>query len=52
MVESIVEGMGGCCELDIQVGYFVLYNYEVLMYKICVWAEVYLGKENVVELFI
>lgn len=50
MAESIAEGMGGRCELDIQVGYPVLHNHEALTHKTRARAEAYLGKENVVEL--
>ncbi|MCB0548898.1 MAG: amidohydrolase [Phaeodactylibacter sp.] len=50
MAEGIAESMGGSCELDILVGYPVLFNNEELTRKAFRYAEEYLGKENVVEL--
>lgn len=50
MAEGIAESMGGSCELDILVGYPVLFNNEELTRKAFGYAEEYLGKENVVEL--
>ncbi len=50
MAEGMAESMGGSCELDIVVGYPVLFNNEELTAKAFHYAEEYLGKENVVEL--
>ncbi|MCB0594530.1 MAG: amidohydrolase [Lewinellaceae bacterium] len=50
MAEGMAESMGGSCELDILVGYPVLFNNEELTTKAFRYAEEYLGKENVVEL--
>ncbi|MCO6480541.1 MAG: amidohydrolase [Phaeodactylibacter sp.] len=50
MAEGMAESMGGSCELDIVVGYPVLFNNEELTAKAFGYAEEYLGKENVVEL--
>lgn len=50
MAEGMAESMGGACELDIVVGYPVLFNNEALTQKAFRYAEEYLGKENVVEL--
>ncbi len=50
MAEGIAKSMGGACELDILVGYPVLFNNEELTRKAFGYAGEYLGKENVVEL--
>ncbi|MCO6492955.1 MAG: amidohydrolase [Phaeodactylibacter sp.] len=50
IAEGMAESMGGTCELDIVVGYPVLFNNEALTQKAFRYAEEYLGKENVVEL--
>ncbi|GJM34387.1 MAG: N-acyl-L-amino acid amidohydrolase [Saprospiraceae bacterium] len=50
MAESIAEGMGGQCDFNIVVGYPSLFNNEELTAKTRLWAEEYLGTENVVEL--
>ncbi|MCB9299199.1 MAG: amidohydrolase [Lewinellaceae bacterium] len=50
MAESIAEGMGGVCDVVIDVGYPVLVNDDALTQKVRTYAEEYLGPENVVEL--
>jgi amidohydrolase len=50
MAESIAEGMGGVCEVDISNGYPYLENNPALTRKIRLAAEEYVGKENVVDL--
>jgi amidohydrolase len=49
MAESIAEGMGGRCEVDISRGYPYLENNPDLTRRIRSAAEAYVGKENVVE---
>jgi metal-dependent amidase/aminoacylase/carboxypeptidase family protein len=50
MAESMAEGMGGRCEVDISRGYPYLQNNPQLTARIRAAAEMYLGKENVVDL--
>jgi amidohydrolase len=50
IAESLAEGMGAHCELDIHVGYPALINHDDLSHKVRGWAEEYLGPENVIEL--
>ncbi len=50
MAESIAEGMGGRCEVDISNGYPYLENNPALTRRIRQAAEAYVGKENVVDL--
>ncbi|MGV3704886.1 MAG: M20 metallopeptidase family protein [Arcticibacter sp.] len=50
MAESIAEGMGGSCEFNIVNGYPFLINEEKLTAEIRLYAEDYLGKENVEDL--
>jgi amidohydrolase len=50
MAESIAEGMGGKCEVNISHGYPYLENNPEVTQRIRKAAESYVGKENVVEL--
>ena len=50
MAESIAEGMGGKCEVDISRGYPYLENNPELTRRIRAAAEAYVGKDNVVDL--
>lgn len=50
MAESIAEGMGGRCEVDISRGYPYLENNPELTRSIRQAAEEYLGKENVKDI--
>jgi len=50
MAESIAEGMGGKCEVDISKGYPYLENNTELTRRIRAAGEEYVGKENVVDL--
>jgi amidohydrolase len=50
MAESIAEGMGGRCEVDISRGYPYLENNPLLTRRIKQAAEAYVGKENVVDI--
>lgn len=50
MAESIAEGMGGKCEVNISRGYPYLENNPELTKRIRQAAESYVGKENVVDL--
>ncbi|MBO9154151.1 M20 family metallopeptidase [Chitinophaga sp. GCM10012297] len=50
MAGSIVESMGGKCEVNITVGYPVLINEEKLTARTRALAEEFVGKENVVDL--
>ena len=50
MAESIAEGMGGRCEVDISRGYPYLQNNPELTRRIRTAAEAYVGKENVVDI--
>jgi amidohydrolase len=50
MAESLAEGMGGKCEVDISRGYPYLENNPELTRRIRSAAEAYVGKENVVDI--
>jgi len=50
MAESIAEGMGGRCEVQISHGYPYLENNPALTRSIRRAAEEYVGKENVVDI--
>ncbi len=50
MAESIAEGMGGTCEVEISHGYPYLENNPDVTRRIKKAAEEYLGEENVVNL--
>lgn len=50
MAEGIAEAMGGSCEFNIMKGYPFLINEPKLTNQTRVYAEDYLGKENVVDL--
>ncbi|HYG04369.1 MAG TPA: M20 family metallopeptidase [Chryseosolibacter sp.] len=50
MAESIAEGMGGKCDVDISRGYPYLQNDPLLTRRIKACAEQYVGKENVVDI--
>ncbi|MDQ1140293.1 M20 metallopeptidase family protein [Pedobacter agri] len=50
MAEGIAEAMGGSCDFDIHKGYPFLINEEQLTANARLFAEEFLGKENVVEL--
>lgn len=50
LVESIAEGMGGHCELEIKKGYPFLINNEELTARTKAAAIEYLGADNVVDL--
>jgi amidohydrolase len=50
MAESLAEGMGGKCEVEISRGYPYLQNDPQLTQRIRKAAETYVGKENVVDL--
>jgi amidohydrolase len=50
MAESIAEGMGGRCEVEISHGYPYLENNPQLTRRIRAAAEAYVGKENVVDI--
>jgi amidohydrolase len=50
MAESIAEGMGGSCEVDISRGYPYLENNPELTRRIRKAAEEYVGSENVVDI--
>lgn len=50
MAESIAEGMGGRCEVEISHGYPYLENNPALTRSIRSAAEEYVGKENVVDI--
>ena len=50
LAESIAEGMGGRCEVDISKGYPYLENNPELTRRIRTAAEDYVGKENVVDI--
>ena len=47
MAESIAESMGGSCDFYINRGYPYLVNEEKLTEQLRIYAEEYLGKENV-----
>jgi amidohydrolase len=50
MAESIAEGMGGKCEVEISHGYPYLENNPEVTRSIKKAAEAYVGKENVVDI--
>ena len=50
MAESIAEGMGGRCEVEISKGYPYLENNPDLTRRIRSAAEAYVGRENVVDI--
>lgn len=50
IAESIAEGMGGKCEIEISRGYPYLENNPELTRRIRHAAEQYMGKDNVVEI--
>ena len=50
MAESIAEGMGGKCEVEISKGYPYLENNPELTRRIRDAAEAYVGRDNVVDL--
>lgn len=50
MAESIAEGMGGRCEIELSRGYPYLENNPELTRRIRKAAEEYVGKENVVDI--
>lgn len=50
MAQSIAEGMGGKCEVEISKGYPYLENNPILTRSIRKAAEAYVGPENVVDL--
>lgn len=50
MAESIAEGMGAECELEVRVGYPFLKNEPQLTAQLKKYAQDYLGEENVVDL--
>jgi amidohydrolase len=50
MAESIAEGMGGKCEVEISKGYPYLENNPELTRRIRGAAEAYVGRDNVVDL--
>ena len=50
MAEGIAEAMGGTCDFNIVRGYPFLINEEKLTAETRVFAEDYLGKENVLDL--
>src|SRR5687768_11216331 len=50
IAESIAESMGGSCDFSINQGYPYLTNEDKLTEQISVFAEEYLGKENVEEI--
>ncbi len=50
MAESIAEGMGGKCRVEISKGYPYLDNNPELTKRIRAAAEQYVGKENIVDL--
>lgn len=50
MAESIAEGMGGKCEVTISNGYPYLENNPELTRRIKAAAELYVGKENVIDI--
>lgn len=50
MAEGIAEGMGGKCEVTISNGYPYLENNPELTRRIKAAAELYMGKENVVDI--
>lgn len=49
MATGIAESVGGTCEFNIVRGYPSLINNETLTQKVRIFAEEYLGKENVID---
>lgn len=50
MAEHVAEGMGGSCEVKIDVGYPFLHNDEELANKARANAGAFIGEENIVDL--
>ena len=50
MAEGIAESMGGSCDFNIMRGYPFLINEEKLTENAIIYAQDYLGKENVIDL--
>ena len=50
MAETLAESMGGKCEVEISHGYPFLQNDPAVTHRIRQAAEVYVGKENVVDI--
>ncbi len=50
IAENLAQGMGGSCDFRIEVGYPTLVNHPLLTAKARVYAEAFLGQENVVDL--
>jgi len=50
MAQGIAEGMGGSCDVNIDVGYPFLHNDEALATKARANAVAYVGEENIVDL--
>ncbi|MBX2944738.1 MAG: amidohydrolase [Cyclobacteriaceae bacterium] len=50
MAETLAEGMGGKCEVEISHGYPFLQNNPAVTQRIRKAAEAYVGKENVVDI--
>jgi len=50
IAKGIAESMGGDCTFKIVSGYPFLINEEKLTEQVCLYAQEYLGKENVVEI--
>ena len=50
MAEGIAESMGGSCEFNIMRGYPFLVNDEKLTDRVRLYAEEFVGKDNVEEL--
>lgn len=50
MAQSIAEGMGGSCDVNIDVGYPFLHNDEALAAKARANAAEYVGEENIIDL--
>jgi len=50
MAETLAESMGGKCEVEISHGYPFLQNDPGVTHRIRQAAEVYVGKENVVDI--
>ena len=50
MAEGIAESMGGSCDFIINRGYPFLINEEKLTGQVGIFAEEYMGKENIIDL--
>ncbi len=50
MAEGIAESMGGSCDFEIRKGYPFLVNEEKLTEQAKIYAQEYLGKDNVIDL--